>query len=996
MIASSTNLQQAMEVHERGDLQQAASLYRRMIAEEPANADARHLLGVTAMQQRDFESAVESIRSAVAIDDGIPLYHSNLGAALREQGRIDEAAAEFRRAVELDPEFAGGHYNLGLVLERQGRVEQAVASLRRAVETGPGFADSYLALGRVLTSSGRAGDAVEDLERGIDRVPNCAQLHFSLGNALEASDRIEEAVASYRTAIRLNPDLPELHNNLGAALQRLAQWDDAGECFRRAVELDPDHADARYNLAGIQERDGLAEAPLDELRRVLELRPGNVDVLYTLAKCLETRGRFEEAAGHLETAAQLAPERVDVMCSLALVLSRRDPTAAQRWCERGLEIDPDSTAAWNTLGAVFFGQDDWEAAEDCFRSALTIDPEDALACYNLGNILKEQWRLDEAMDYYDRAIELDPGFAQAHVNRGVVLKYEGRLDEAIAGYTQALAAKPGDAEARFHRSLARLMQGDFARGWDEYESRWDYKATPRDFPQPVWTGSSLRDRSLLVYAEQGIGDEVMFASCLPDVLGQTRTCVIECDPRLAPLFARSFPLATVVPADRREAGVRGPQRDCDLQIAMGSLPRYLRRNSESFPLRRRYLAADATLIRRWQTRLHEIGEGLKVGISWRGGDKPTIRRRRSTTLEDWRPLLELPDLHFINLQYGECRAEIERAGDRLGVSIHHWDDVNPLKDLEGFAAQIAALDLVISIDNSAVHVAGALGVPVFTLLPFAPNWRWQLDRDDSPWYPSMRLFRQPEPECWAPVFERVAESLRGFSEESSLPDEKPPATVAGRDALARDAEVDSEVDADADAERRKYERIWTHDAYRTMSPGLADAAKVDLVEELRRRNCRTILDAGCGSGKLMQMLMTEHADEFAVHGFDISENCLDPFFDDVRQDVLTVGCLWNPDDLPGEYDAVLCTDVMEHIPPERVPDVLANLRRCTRKFAYVAIALFPDGFGPKLLGEPLHLTVRPPNWWFAKLGVAGFRIEGHAVEGDANGTDLWLHAFLGV
>ena len=206
----------------------------------------------------------------------------------------------------------------------------------------------------------------------------------------------------------------------------------------------------------------------------------------------------------------------------------------------------------------------------------------------------------------------------------------------------------------------------------------------------------------------------------------------------------------------------------------------------------------------------------------------------------------------------------------------------------------------------------------------------------------------------------------------------------------------AEIGSSADAERRKYEHIWTHDDYRVISPGLADAEKVGLVNELRKRHCRTILDAGCGSGKLMQKLLVDYAGEFDVHGFDISDNCLDPFFDDIKDGVLTVGCLWNPTDLPDVYDAVICTDVLEHIPTERVPAVLANLRGSTRTFAYFAIALFDDGFGPKLLGEPLHLTVKPPNWWFAQLGVAGYRIEGHAVERDANGNNLWLHAFLGV
>lgn len=1056
MIATSTKFQQALQAHERGELSQAAALYRQVISEQPGNADARHLLGVTALQQGDDSSAIESIRSALSLEDGIPLYHSNLGAALRESGDVAGAIAAFRRAVELDPQFSGGHYNLGLALEHEAKFDEAARSLQRAVEIDRRFVDASLALGRVLTAAGRAEEAVACLEAALEFSPQHAELQFSLGNALEALDRTEQAVESYRKAIRLAPRRPELHNNLGAAFQKLEQWDEAETCFQQAVELDPENIDAAYNLAGIRERAGVDDSALDDLQRILELQPDNVDVRCTLGKCLEQRDRFAEAEEQLQTATQLAPERVDVICTLARIVANRDPGSARQWCQRALQIDPDSTAALNTMGVIHFDQREYDDAEDCFRSALTIDPEDAIACYNLGNIYKDQWRLEDAIDHYDRAIELHPAFTQAHVNRGVVLKFEGRLDEAIDSYSQALAFVPDDAEARFHRALARLMQGDFASGWDEYESRWDYEAPPlakarllkaqrplsgvrgRETPSAAdqeaglfWAGESLQDRSLLVYAEQGIGDEIMFASCLQEVVEQSRQCVIECDRRLTPIFARSFPLAHVIPHGSEQPDAQALIGDCDVQIAIGSLPRYLRRNADDFPARRRYLAADPALVRKEARLLRDPAlrddapkssastsadqkAGLLVGISWRGGNKPGIRRRRSTSLDDWQPLLELPDVQFVNLQYGDCRDEIAGIAERLGVTIYDRDDCDPLTDLDGFAARIAALDLVISVDNSTVHMAGALGVPVFTLLPFAPNWRWQLGRDDSPWYPSMRLFRQPEPECWAPVFKRVAAAVRGFPEQRLAAETgcrpihaKKPGISQGRTTAPGGSEIAhsnghgsksraSVNDEEADHERRKYEHVWTHDAYRINSPGLADAEKVGLVEELRKRNCRTVLDAGCGSGKLLQKLMTEHAGEFDVHGFDISDNCLDPFFDDIKNDVLTVGCLWNADEMPGEYDAVICTDVLEHVPTERVPDVLANLRRCTRKFAYLAIALFPDGFGPKLLGEPLHLTVQPPNWWFAKLGIAGFRIEGHAVERDANGTDLWLHVFLGV
>ncbi len=366
----------------------------------------------------------------------------------------------------------------------------------------------------------------------------------------------------------------------------------------------------------------------------------------------------------------------------------------------------------------------------------------------------------------------------------------------------------------------------------------------------------------------------------------------------------------------------------------------------------------------------------------------------------------IPNVHFVNLQYGDCAAELAAAKESLGVTIHNWPDVNPLTDLDDFAAQIAELDLVISVDSATVHMAGALGVPVWTLLHFAANWRWLLDRDDTPWYASMRLARQPEFGRWEPVFESVAEGL------SLLATSRASKTVSERSAVLsrlvvphraldlpsaqRTAPVSGSADPQAEEERAKYQQIWKHDNYRRFSPGAEAIQKVGLVAELRKHGVRTVLDAGCGSGKLMWRLMNDYPGEFDVHGFDISDNCLDPCFAQMKDRVLTVGCLWNPDDFQKTYDAVICCDVMEHIPTERVPAVLANLRKSATRFAFFSISVIPDAFGPMLIGEALHLTVQKPNWWFAKLALAGFKMTSYATAVSDKGNETQLYVFATV
>jgi ADP-heptose:LPS heptosyltransferase len=277
---------------------------------------------------------------------------------------------------------------------------------------------------------------------------------------------------------------------------------------------------------------------------------------------------------------------------------------------------------------------------------------------------------------------------------------------------------------------------------------------------PNWDGGPLTGRTILVYGEQGIGDEIMFASCLPDLLAQADRVIVAAEARLIPLFQRSFPRVNVI----HRALIREPHRleslgPIDFQIAAGSVPRYTRRRLEDFPARSHYLFAAAEACVAWEERLAGLGPGRSVGISWHGGKEPRAVRDRSVSLEGWAGLFQVPGVHFINCQYGDVAAELETARQQLGVTIHHWPEIDPLKNMDDFAALISALDLVISVDNSTVHLAGALGVPCWVALPFVPDWRWLLEREDSPWYSSVRLFRQTQRGRWDDVFEGLAAAL---------------------------------------------------------------------------------------------------------------------------------------------------------------------------------------------------------------------------------------------
>ena len=306
-----------------------------------------------------------------------------------------------------------------------------------------------------------------------------------------------------------------------------------------------------------------------------------------------------------------------------------------------------------------------------------------------------------------------------------------------------------------------------SEAWREYEWRWKCLDEQGSIAisaavAAIWNGAALGKQTALVVGEQGVGDEIMFASCYPDLLCQAERCIFVCNPRLVRLFRRSFPAAVVLSRDAATKSALGyGVGPVNVQIAAGSVPQYLRATVDSFPRADSFLKADDRLLQRWQERYAELGPELKVGISWRGGRGGSEQRRRSTTLDQLTSLFTVPGVKFINLQYGDCWNELASFRARTGHQIHHWLDSEPTRDLDDYAAQVAALDLVIAVDNSTVHLAGALGTPTMALLSFPSSsfWRWFAPGQETVWYRSVRLFRRCYPDTWDQVIDQVRTEL---------------------------------------------------------------------------------------------------------------------------------------------------------------------------------------------------------------------------------------------
>jgi tetratricopeptide (TPR) repeat protein len=491
----------------------------------------------------------------------------------------------------------------------------------------------------------------------------------------------------------------------------------------------------------------------------------SIGELLTNARQLLKEGATEAAARACQQALRAEPDSIPAITLMAKIARKADePGAAERLVHHALRqsVGLGDSELWFQLALALVAQHRLHEAAQAYYQVVLIDPRAVTTWINLTalNVDLDLWRQGEYCAR--RALECDPKSTAALINLGEVLRGRSKIEGTIACLEQALRLNPESPLAHWNLSLALLARGDFERGWPHYEWREHANQVSIDpYPQPRWIGEPLAGRRLLVHTEQGLGDEILFASCYDDLLRLGGQCTLVCDPRLVPILRRSFPAATVVGFQRRKD--RQPVRldhPVDWQIPAGSLPHMFRRRAEDFPSRRRFLTADPALVVRWRERFEALGRTLKVGISWRAGGQLVEQRKRTTRLDQWRSLLATPGISWINLQYGDTGSDRAWAQSALGITVHDWSEGDPLVDVDSFAARMAALDLVICVDNSTAHLGGALGVETWVLLPLVADWRWGLESESSLWYSALRLVRQTAAGDWEPLFLRLAADLR--------------------------------------------------------------------------------------------------------------------------------------------------------------------------------------------------------------------------------------------
>ncbi|WP_454017561.1 tetratricopeptide repeat protein [Azospirillum sp. Marseille-Q6669] len=463
-------------------------------------------------------------------------------------------------------------------------------------------------------------------------------------------------------------------------------------------------------------------------------------------------GRLAEAAQDYRVVLAVEPAQPDALHLLGVAEAQRGVhAAAAALIARSLRLRPDAAAPWGNLGGALRALGAAERADAALARALVLDPASPDALTNLGSVRHALADYPAALAWLERAERLRPGQPDTALNRGVVLRDARRFAESDTCLDALLASRPDHADAHLARAVSRLVRGDLRAGWDEFEWR------PRRLPAPPWAGEPLDGRRVLLHAEQGFGDTIQFARYAPLVARAGGRVILDVHPLQFRLLRSLGPEIQVL--------VRGPApAPHDLHCPLMSLPRAFGTDLASVPAPPAYLAAEADEVERWGRRIAEVdtgaGSGPRVGLVWAGNPNHRNDRNRSIPVERLAPLLDAPGLRLFSLQTGDAKAARPATLPDLTAGI---------RDFADSAAILANLDLVIAVDTATIHLAGALGVPAWLLLPYAPDWRWLLDRADSPWYPSLRLFRQPSPGDWDSVLRAVAAALERFTAAQLAP-----------------------------------------------------------------------------------------------------------------------------------------------------------------------------------------------------------------------------------
>ncbi|MFL9866767.1 tetratricopeptide repeat protein [Paraburkholderia fungorum] len=713
-------LQFARSQHERGQLEEAQLGYRAVLAIDPANAYALHLLGVAHLHNGEAEAAEPLIARSLSLGLGYGWALGNHGAVLVRLGRNDEALAVLDRALRLEPRLAPALVALGNVRLALQQYREALSAYDAALAVSSALPEAWSNRGNVLRALNRPADALISYDRALALTPDEYATHLNSAHAWRDLGQYERALQAYRSALVIRPRTPEVLLACGGVLQLQGREEDALACYDEILEANPHDVAALYNGCVVLDNLHRYDALLARCDRLLALEPDHALAWLGRGNALEGMKRHADALVAFDGALARAP---------------------------GLD------AASSNRGVALHLMERHADALESYDRALAAAGPSAELCWSRGNVLQQLGRHDDALDSYEQALLPSPDTGHAWYMRGSALQQLQRHAEAIACYRRAQELDPALVVAEAAEAFCLLLTGEFAAGWRQHENRWRDPAIARHRRherQPLWSGAaSVEGKTVLLHAEQGYGDTLQFCRYASLVAERGARVILEVPGALKLLMESLHGPGEVLASG-------DPLPPFDLQCPLLSVPFALGTQLETIPAATTpYLHADATRSRIWTDKVDAAARPgtLRIGLAWSGNPAHNNDQNRSLPLETLASIYTQHASFFSLHQFVR-----ERDAQTLEDSglIHFGTD---LKDFSDTAALVNALDLVISVDTSVIHLAGALGKPFWVLLPGVPDWRWLLEREDSPWYPQARLFRQRKPGDWAEVVTRVAREL---------------------------------------------------------------------------------------------------------------------------------------------------------------------------------------------------------------------------------------------
>ena len=781
-------LKQGLKFQKLGQNELAHQAYSVLLKVDPHQSDANYNMGLLAFNSGKMEAALAFFETALEANADNAVYWVSYIDALCEIGRIEDAEAVYKQAIMNGAKGEGfDKLKHRLTSARTGSVEIGITSLeeiqqlpnildalnldqaivlakRKAKEGSPADAQNIyhdilykfpknrraqyglkaLRNGSIkkrafnaqeppqdqlqavinLYDQGHFQQALKQVETLARQFPVSADLCNIKGAIFKALKKFDLSVKFYKMVLDIRPCSYDTFNNIGNVFEAQGEIEKAIEAHINAIALKPDFFEAYYNLGIVFKKQGKLDKAIEAYIKCLEINPNNADALYNLGNAFQERGKLDEAIESYS---------------------------------KTLAIKPDFHNAYNNMGNALKKQGNVEKALDVYNKELAVNADSEHAWCNIGVLLYEQGRLQEAVEAYEKALNIWPDSAALYYNMGVAFKKQGKLDKAIEAYNKAIAIKPDYAMAHNNLSFVLINSGRLKEGLEESEWRWKLDSNlsdQRHFSQPIWDGKvSLKDKRVLIWCEQGIGDILRCSHLAPLISSQAKHCIFETPQKLIPLLSHSFPKIEIRPDNR---SLDSERDDFDFHLPTGDLHKHflteITRNSGASA----FLIPDPVRINFWKNRLSSLGSGPYVGISWKSSIMTDERLPWYAPISDWAPLLTLQNITFINLQYAHAKDDLVKIKDEFGVTVHDFSDLDQYDNLAEVAALCAALDCVVAISNTVPIISAGVGTSTKYVIPANDDWDNIIG---NPVGPFVDIFRRNESEPWNKTFGLIAQDI---------------------------------------------------------------------------------------------------------------------------------------------------------------------------------------------------------------------------------------------